>query len=286
MSPNHTLRMFVAGWLAILVTGCESTTGPVEIQQSYVHYRAVWSPDGATVAFLAKINNTLGIYAVDSSGSNIRLIYAGDTGGPTWSPDSRWLAFSKGLVLYKIKVNGDSLRQITSGGNDIRPSWSRDGRLIAFERSGGTRLYHVANDSVRSLFSTGYYPSWHPNGMEVVLMVPSSTSPVYFFYAVRVDSASNRLLISISTNDDLSFASVSPTGQHLIFTLSPYSDIAGIWKADLSNGAAVKLTVDGGDFASWSPDGSKIVYTRTQSGDGALWIMNSDGSGKRRLTSP
>ncbi|MEK6566034.1 MAG: hypothetical protein AABZ41_04930 [Bacteroidota bacterium] len=286
MSPNYTLRMFVAGGLAVLAVGCQSTTGPVEVQQSYVHYRAAWSPDGATLAFLANINNTLGIYAVDSSGSNIRLIYAGDTGGPTWSPDSKWLAFSKGLSLYKIKANGDSLKQITVSANDIRPSWSRDGKLIAYERSGSTWLYNVTNDSIRSLISPGYFPSWHPNGMEVVLMVPSSTSPVYFFYAVRVDSASNRLLISISTNDDLSFASISPSGQHLIFTLSPYNDIAGIWKADLSNGAAVKLTVDGGDFASWSPDGSKIVYTRTQAGDGALWIMSSDGTGKRRLTSP
>lgn len=286
MSPNHTLKMYVAGGLAVLAAGCQSTTGPVEIQQSYVHYRAVWSPDGATVAFLANISNTLGIYAVDSSGSNIRLIYAGDTGGPTWSPDSKWLAFSKGLVLYKIKASVDSLRQITSGGNDIRPSWSRDGRMIAFESSGGTWLYKVTNDSIRSLISPGYFPSWHPNGTEVVIMVPSFSAPVYFFYAVRVDSGLYRSLISISTNDDLSFASVSPTGQHLIFTLSPYNDLAGIWKADLSNGAAVKLTVDGGDFASWSPDGSKIVYTRTQSGDGALWIMNSDGTEKRRLTSP
>ncbi len=286
MSSKYILRMFVACGLAVLAVGCQSTTGPVEIQQSYVHYRAVWSPDGATVAFLANISGTLGMYAVDSSGSSIRLIYAGDTGGPTWSPDSRWLAFSRGLVIYKVKADGDSLKQLTSGGSDIRPSWSRDGRMIAFERSGSTWLYNIANDSVRSLISPGYFPSWHPNGMEVVLMVPSSTSPVYFFYAVRVDSGLYRSLILINTNDDLSFASVSPTGQHLIFTLTPYNDLAGIWKADLSSGAAVKLTVDGGDFASWSPDGSKIVYTRTQAGDGALWIMNSDGTGKRRLTSP
>ena len=286
MSPSFAHKMFVAGGLTVLAVGCQSTTGPVAVQQSYIHYRSVWSPDGATVAFLANINSILGIYAVDSSGSNIRLIYAGDTGGPTWSPDSKWLAFSKGLSLYKIKANGDSLKQITISANDIRPSWSRDGKLIAYERSGATWLYNVSNDSIRYLISPGYFPSWHPNGTEVVIMSPSFSAPMYFFYAVRVDSGFYRSLISVSTNDDLSFASVSPTGQHLIFTLTPYNDLAAIWKSDLSSGAAVKLTVDGGDFASWSPNGSRIVYTRTQSGDGALWTMNSDGTGKRRITSP
>jgi TolB protein len=33
---------------------------------------------------------------------------------------------------------------------------------------------------------------------------------------------------------------------------------------------------------AWSPDGQTIVFAR----DRAVWIMNADGSGQRRLTPP
>ena len=34
----------------------------------------------------------------------------------------------------------------------------------------------------------------------------------------------------------------------------------------------------------WSPDGAKLVFTSSQSDDYEVWIMNADGSGRKRLT--
>jgi Tol biopolymer transport system component len=262
---------------------CESSTGPSQIQESIIHYRAAWSPDGSAIAFIAYINGTQGIYAVDTSSSNIRLIYAGDTGGPTWSPDSKWLAFSMGLNLYKVKANGDSLTQISSGGRDVRPSWSRDGKTIAFVRA-GISLLDVKTDSTWTLIGIGDFPSWHPNETEIVM--ETSNGSTFSFYAVRTDSGYVRQLFVINAVGDISFSSISPGGQEILFTLATLNDLTQIWKIDLTTGTLSKLTDDGGDFAAWSPDGSKIAYTRTAFGDGALWIMNKDGTGKRRLTNP
>ena len=118
------------------------------------------------------------------------------------------------------------------------------------------------------------------------MMATSGSGSVSYFYAVRVDSGNARLIFTVSASGVCSFSSISPNGQDLAFSLTPFSGITQIWKLDLIGGAAAQLTEDGGDFAGWSPGGSKIVYTRTTFGDGALWIMNKDGSGKRRLTSP
>ena len=51
----------------------------------------------------------------------------------------------------------------------------------------------------------------------------------------------------------------------------------------VSKGATERRLTSGGGHARprWSPDGSRIAYLR----DGYLWVMNADGSGKRRVTS-
>ncbi len=73
------------------------------------------------------------------------------------------------------------------------------------------------------------------------------------------------------------------------------SDRAGraqIWLIDVNGGEAIQLTnrFDGACQPSWSPDGSRLVFTSpcTQDQDSypnaALYLINADGSGERRLT--
>src|SRR6516162_11692510 len=47
----------------------------------------------------------------------------------------------------------------------------------------------------------------------------------------------------------------------------------------------VRLTRDSGfkQHLSWSPDGKKFLFTRIHKGKMALWTMNADGSGLKRL---
>src|SRR5512135_367167 len=98
---------------AVLWSGCRGSSGPDEsvFTGAYLHFRASWSPDGTTIAFRGEIDGVAGIYLVDSSGANRRLLQSGEGVGFTWSPDSRWLAFSFVGTLYKIRVTGDSLTQ-------------------------------------------------------------------------------------------------------------------------------------------------------------------------------
>ena len=35
---------------------------------------------------------------------------------------------------------------------------------------------------------------------------------------------------------------------------------------------------------TWSPDGRKIAFVSDRAGKGEIYVMNADGSGKRRLT--
>jgi Tol biopolymer transport system component len=273
-----------------MVAGCDQTTAP-ELNESRVHVRASWSTDGTTIAFTATIKNVTGLYLVDSSGSNIRLLQAGNIIGSTWSPDSKWLVFQKDGSLFRIKANGDSATQLMASVQDYRPAWSPDGNKIVFVRS-GLFLYDVQAGTATSLNESGDYPSWHPDGEIVAVSKQYSGLSylyTYVFVAIRPDSMTTRTLASFNSNSELAVSPVSPRGsapQEIVFGLLPQSGFTQLWKIDLVAGTMTQLTFDGGDYPAWSPDGSKIVYTCTQPADGALWIINANGSGRRRLTSP
>ena len=98
-----------------------------------------WSPDGRTIAFVRNPDPDAvtgyvvpyQVYLVDADGSNRRRLTtlpAGAALTPAWSPDGRWIVFSRDLSsefdLFVIRADGSESRPLTSGpGGDFRPSW-------------------------------------------------------------------------------------------------------------------------------------------------------------------
>jgi Tol biopolymer transport system component len=279
--------------LAVLaaLAGCRSTSGPDDtfVAEDRIHIRPAWSPDGRTIVFYHAGVTNRGLYLIETDGTNLRMLYPGDGIGATWSPDNQWLAFSLAGNLYKIRVNGDSVTKISTSPGAVRPAWSRDGRRIAFVR-GGIYVLDLQLNTETDLFFTGDYPSWHPNFIDVVVQEtirdPVGIGGTYRFRAINPNTLALRTLHTFSSPDDCAFSSISPQGDAIIYGLKPANGLTQVWKIILSTGQHVRLTDDSGDYPAWSPDGRQIVYTRTALGDGGLWIMNADGTGKRRLTRP
>jgi imidazolonepropionase-like amidohydrolase/Tol biopolymer transport system component len=74
---------------------------------------------------------------------------------------------------------------------------------------------------------------------------------------------------------------VSPDGKHIIFDL-----LGDIYRIPFSGGSAELLA---GGFAwevqpRYSPDGKYISFTSDKNGGDNIWIMNSDGTGKKQVT--
>ncbi len=134
----------------------ESKTVFTRSGNGLTHGGLAWSPDGAYLALElsgleSKGSKENDIYTLDlATGTLHQLTKDGYNRGPTWSPDSRMIAYTNSdeagndsLVI--TRADGScSVRPLGSIELIGLPAWSPDGRQIAFSYMGGIYLLDVA----------------------------------------------------------------------------------------------------------------------------------------------
>ena len=103
----------------------------------------VWSPNSKEIAFTAS-DSKLRKYSVDSK-QTIELSTSkyGNIGAPVWSPDGKWIAYSKPDYVrtsdvYLLPSGGGQEQKVTFDSfNEVNPQFTYDGRKLFFVRSEG-----------------------------------------------------------------------------------------------------------------------------------------------------
>ena len=173
---------------------------------------------------------------------------------PTWSPDGKRIAFvsdrnNNQSQIWVIDADGKNLMRLTDGFHDDNPDWSPDGTTIA---------YHSQRKR------TGEYPF----GV-----------PLYELYLMDSDGSNQRQLVG----EDSIEPCWSPGGTRIVFLFSrKLGELPQLHVVDPDGANMRKLTHNIGETASpaWSPDGNSIAYQHNFQ----LWIMDSNGENKRKLT--
>jgi hypothetical protein len=126
-----------------------------------------------------------------------------------------------------------------------------------------------------------------------VVCIPRSSLMAYeFANEIYFARGSDALSVSLAFFPPGRGPSLSPDRSRVVFsTPGDFDDGPGLILADADLGGTRWLTADGfpafvGSQA-WSPDGSRIVFWKTESGSfdlGDIYVMNADGGGLVRLT--
>lgn len=195
------------------------------------------SPDGNNIVYWI----TEGLFFTDFYGNyNIRLTK--DGGIPNYSPDGKWIVFSRSQIIKKIKTDGSAEIQLTETNikNDS-PIFSHDGMKIAY-------IKRYDNLSKLSIMNSDGSEKKEFN----VIMDRS------LFHPLKFKSDDKKLLYQKLLVDN------------------------GIYEFDIITGVEKKLSE--GFYPSYSPDGKKILFTMSDSNKDDIYIMDSNGTNKKRLT--
>jgi Tol biopolymer transport system component len=196
--------------------------------------------------------------------------------------------------------------QLTTHGRNFHPAWSPDGRWIAYSRSttdgegpAGVWVMNEDGREGRFLFVAGD-PSWHPDGERIVGWRGVSPTEIWKKFVVYgfFSFSANDTIPAVEGSDNRR-PRYAPNGSHLVFqsqrALEPGEPwrasavMPQIWTVREDGSQPRQLTTFGGTDASWSPDGRRIVYVHHNYWvlhplNGTIWSMNPDGSEKRQLT--
>lgn len=166
-----------------------------------------------------------------------------------------------------------SLKQLTWGGDNAEAYWSFDGKSLTFQSNNpawGLSCDQIFTAKITDFADTTFRPNLISTG-------DGRTTCSYYL-------KDNKHIIFASTHKGNKACPPVPDNQKAY--VWPIYDSYDIYISDLKGNIVKQLTDNPGydAEATVSPDGKKIVFTSTRSGDLELWTMNTDGSDLRQVT--
>lgn len=239
-----------------------------------------------------------GMVIVDRTGRRVATLTRRHPGWedsqPTWSPDGKWLSFTRttdgrrSFQIYVVRANATGVRRLTRGRFDTDPAWSPDGRWIAYRSDRVLRIVHPDGTGGRVVPTRApsdvSFPAWSP-GARIAYSYWAS-DPYDWPAACRSHGAGCGYVISSRLDGTQRRQTVhgrdahwSPNRRTILYT----GPDGGVYTVPAAGGKARMLSR--GYLAEWSRDGNQIIYARMgdRPSQDSVWIMNGDGSRAHRI---
>ena len=294
----------------VMVVGADGTGRRSLYSTSDTFLSVLWSPDGRGVVVAA--DDLIVLVPVAAGAQRVLARDVAGLTGPQWSPDGSRLAFARSGQLFTMSASGGGMVALTdplrAGAGpaaefDSSPQWSPDGRSVAF-----IRAVTMSPRGVIERQEIWVVPAGGGAARQVTKPTDDRTFRTELAWLEDRSLVYSRALIFnrrgvLSVRPDGTKLSrlelgalapaFSPDGRSIAFVVNanPSVPVRGELFVMRSDGSNVRqLTRSDGQEGSpsWSPDGSRIVFTRAvpNGNRSAVYTIRADGTGLRRLRAP
>lgn len=257
------------------------------------------TPGGCVVLpALAFLLSSLDVSAQAESGLRQLTNDPAQDGFPSWSPDGRYIVFSRyggddapdKTGLWLVSPDGGVPRRLTTVIGE-HPDWSPDGRYIVFDGDFGNSIQLVSAEGgapIRIVPESvpvvrGGQPKWSPEGSRIAFKEGSNlwVLEVSTGRIQRIFSEAGKVPIPVCWSKD---------GNEVFVSLREGADNpnSSLWALSAIGEGNRQLTVERGSaypYADLSPDGSLLAVVSREDQNWDLWIMPSAGGKRIRVTS-
>jgi Tol biopolymer transport system component len=236
------------GWARCRLAPFDGHTEGSEVGPDGMCTSAAWSPDGRWMYFTAAVDGASHVWREPFPSGALQQITSGpgQERGIAMSADGRSLVTSLGILESGAWMHTpQGERLLSADGYASRLRFSRDGRFLFYV------LRHASGDIAGRLWQTE--------------LSSGKTEPL----------AQGVLIASYD---------VSPDGTRIVLAVKPEHGPAEIWLT--SRGGADpprRLTASGEDQPTFGPAG-EILFRQSEDHDNYLFVMNADGSKRRKVT--
>lgn len=212
---------------------------------------------------------------------------------PRYSPDGKRIVFTSNRDgrwrVYTMNKSGSGQTALTPGTEDsLFPAWSPDGAKIVYVgRRGESEQIHVMNadgTGRRSLTAPSprnSVPAWSPDGRWIAFVSAGAGEEPWMFVVRLNGSERKKLGGPVLFRPGMLHPVWSPDGREIAMVERVGLAEQQISIVNVETGAKRRLTT--GYAPHWSRDG-RIVFIVPRVGDSQIYIINSDGTGGKRLT--
>jgi Tol biopolymer transport system component len=305
--------LIVAVATVTTVFGLVGIAGPIDAAASAPNGRIVFTRYDMRLGGVVS-------YTMDPDGSHVQQVFSsGHSEWPHWSPDGSQITIfccDDGMIAHIVDVDTGSFREIASSDptleNHCGFAWSPDGSRLACSGFGLTDpsrngIYTIRSSDGLDLMQVTSDPGgednpgdFSPDGRRIVFERNSPEGRPVGIFVVKVNGGGIRRLTPRGMILDWFGGSWSPSGDHILFVAQADQDHQNaIWEVDADGSGLHQLPITpacGGSFSDphsigcrwpgWSPDGTKIVFTRVTARGilSNICIVNADGTGLVQVT--